>query len=188
MKKTDRRTLYTKNVIKDAFLELSKTISYRDITITDICRVAEVSRSTFYIHYSNVYDVLTEVIDDALENVGNLMQQFSQDPDGCESCSSSVPLCIAIRGKEKYHSIFMDDNLSSMILGKISSEFYADLYASLKQNTSLSDEDIETLSYFQLSGCFAVCRRNLKAGNDEWCRDKSLLDKFIGGGLKAFTE
>ena len=65
-------------VIKDAFLDLSKTIPYGSLTITDICRRAEISRSTFYIHYGNVHDVLSEVIDDALERVGNLMQQFSQ--------------------------------------------------------------------------------------------------------------
>lgn len=186
MKKTDRRTLYTKMVIKDSFLVLSKSVPHNDMTIADICRIAEISRSTFYIHYGNVQDVLLEVIDDALENVGNMMHQFSPLEDERESCN--IPLCIAIRSQEKYHSIFTDENLSNIIIEKIQSEFYGELYAALKEHSTLSENEIETLSFFQLSGCFAVCRKNLKIGNDEWCKKKCLLDRFIGGGLKTFTE
>lgn len=186
MKKLDRRTRYTKMVIKDAFLELSKTIPYNTITITDICRTAEISRSTFYIHYGNVRDVLGEVIDDALENVGNLMQQFSPNQGDAESCS--IPLCIAVRRQEKYHSIFMDENLSSILIEKISTRLYGELYGMLKKNSALSDAEMTTLSFFQLSGCLAVCRKHLKDSNDEWNAKKCLLDRFIGGGIKAFTE
>lgn len=186
MKKTDRRTLYTKNVIKDAFLALSKTKTYSDITITEICRLAEISRSTFYLHYNNVHEVLSEVIDDALENVGDMMQQFSEQSNKSDSCR--IPLCVAIRSQEKYHCIFTNDDLYSTIVGKISSSFYGDLYATLKEHSSLSDDEIETLSYFQLNGCLAVCRRGLKEGNDRWCAEKRLLDQFISGGLKAFEE
>ena len=186
MKKPDRRTLYTKMVIKDAFLELSKTVPYNAISISDICRVAEISRSTFYIHYGNVRDVLGEVIDDALQNVGNLMQQFSQQKEEPDSCN--IPLCVAIRSQEKYHSIFLDESLSSILIEKISGAFYGELYTLLKKDSTLSDDELKTLSFFQLSGCFAVCRRNLKVENDEWSEKKCLLDRFIGGGIKALTK
>ena len=39
-RKTDRRTLYTKGVIKDAFLAALKTKSYDRITVSDLCKVA----------------------------------------------------------------------------------------------------------------------------------------------------
>ena len=82
----------------------------------------------------------------------------------------------------------MDESLSSILIEKVSSGFYGELYALLKENSSLSDDEMKMLSFFQLSGCFAVCRWNLKEGNDEWREKKCLLDRLIGGGIKAFTE
>lgn len=50
-RKTDRRTLYTKNVIKDALLDALKEKPFEQITVTDVCRRAEITRATYYLHY-----------------------------------------------------------------------------------------------------------------------------------------
>lgn len=42
-RKTDRRTIYTRNVIKDALLEAMKEKAFEQITVTDVCRRAEVT-------------------------------------------------------------------------------------------------------------------------------------------------
>ena len=53
-RKTDRRTLYTRMAVKDALLELLKEKEYADITVADLCRAAQLSRGTFYLHYGNI--------------------------------------------------------------------------------------------------------------------------------------
>ena len=58
-RKTDRRTLYTRNVIKDALLEVLSEKTFERITVTDVCRRAEITRATYYLHYQS----LTEVLD-----------------------------------------------------------------------------------------------------------------------------
>ena len=45
------RTAFTEEIIKDALLTLLKKKNYMDITITDICRQACISRGTFYSHF-----------------------------------------------------------------------------------------------------------------------------------------
>lgn len=65
-RKTDRRTIYTINVIKDAFLELIDKEPYSKINVAKLCRKAEITRSTFYLHFDNLTDVLNVVLDDAL--------------------------------------------------------------------------------------------------------------------------
>ena len=52
-RKTDRRTVYTKKAIGDAFLRAKRNKDYNTITVADICREAEISRGTFYAHSSN---------------------------------------------------------------------------------------------------------------------------------------
>ena len=47
-KKQDRRTRYTRQTIKDTFLELLKQKSFTKITVTEVCKNAEINRGTFY--------------------------------------------------------------------------------------------------------------------------------------------
>ena len=66
IRKTDRRTLITKGMIKDALLELLQNTPYEKITVTALCKQSEITRATFYLHYNNIDNVLDELLDDAL--------------------------------------------------------------------------------------------------------------------------
>ncbi len=66
---TDRRTKYTKNVIRQALFDLMKTKPVNKITVTDICKSADINRSTFYSHYEDVYDLLNIIQNELFENV-----------------------------------------------------------------------------------------------------------------------
>lgn len=46
----------------DALISLLEIKSFEFITIKDICKLAKVNRSTFYLHYENLNDLLEEVI------------------------------------------------------------------------------------------------------------------------------
>lgn len=48
--KTDRRTRYTRQTIKETLLKLLEKRAYPKITVTEICRLAEINRGTFYLH------------------------------------------------------------------------------------------------------------------------------------------
>ena len=50
------------NSIKDAFLQLLLKKDYMQITITDLCKYAGVSRGTFYAHFGNIGQVVDEVV------------------------------------------------------------------------------------------------------------------------------
>lgn len=62
--KSDRRVRYTKFVLRQALLELMKTTGIDKITVTDICRVADINRGTFYAHYSDPKDLLHQIQDE----------------------------------------------------------------------------------------------------------------------------
>ena len=54
-RKQDRRTRYTRQTIKDTFLELLTQKSFTKITVTEICKNAEINRGTFYLHYYDIH-------------------------------------------------------------------------------------------------------------------------------------
>lgn len=63
---TEKRIDVTETLIKDAcLLELRQT-DYTHITISNICRIANISRRTFYRRYESVPMVLDAIFDDIL--------------------------------------------------------------------------------------------------------------------------
>ncbi|MDR3248383.1 MAG: TetR family transcriptional regulator C-terminal domain-containing protein [Treponema sp.] len=63
-KKESRKTRYTRTVIRDSLIELMKQRPITDITIKEICALADISRPTFYAHYRDQYDMLKNIEDE----------------------------------------------------------------------------------------------------------------------------
>ena len=76
-RKQDRRTRYTRQTIKDTFLELLNQKSFTKITVTEICKNAEINRGTFYLHYYDIHDVLTDIFDDMIMVIMELRLKMS---------------------------------------------------------------------------------------------------------------
>lgn len=68
-RKTDRRTLYTRMVIREAYLYLLHRRSHEQITVTDICKRAEINRSTFYLHYQDAQAVFDEILEEVIDQL-----------------------------------------------------------------------------------------------------------------------
>ena len=63
MKKNENKYFYSAELMNQALLELLEKKDIEFITVTEIAKKAGVNRSTFYLHYDNVYELLEEVID-----------------------------------------------------------------------------------------------------------------------------
>jgi len=71
-KKIDRRVRYTKAAIRESFLDLLEQKPIEKISVTEICKNADINRGTFYSHYSDPFELkasleheLEEVFDEA---------------------------------------------------------------------------------------------------------------------------
>lgn len=47
--------------LKSTLLELLKTMDFEKITVKKICETAQVNRSTFYAHYTDIFDVMNQM-------------------------------------------------------------------------------------------------------------------------------
>ncbi|MCD7725414.1 MAG: TetR/AcrR family transcriptional regulator [Clostridiales bacterium] len=64
MTKSESKYFNTARKMDDAFLELMEKKEFEYITVTEICKKAGVNRSTFYLHYETVGDLLAECVED----------------------------------------------------------------------------------------------------------------------------
>jgi len=60
------RTKSTRNHIKDTFLVMLKKKPFLKIRITALCQKAGITRATFYAHYLDIYDLVDDIMNDAL--------------------------------------------------------------------------------------------------------------------------
>lgn len=65
----DRRTKYTKSVIREALFELLREKPLSRVTVTDICKLADINRSTFYSYYEDVNSLMNTIQTEVFENI-----------------------------------------------------------------------------------------------------------------------
>ncbi len=65
----DSRVINTKKCLGAALIEILKKKSIYDITIRELCSKANINRTTFYKHYNNQFDLLTEMETKFLEDI-----------------------------------------------------------------------------------------------------------------------
>ncbi len=75
---TDVRILQTKKRLADALLALAKDTPVDDISIVDLCKKADVNRSTFYKYYRIPSDILTEL---CLDMLAHTLDKYTQAND-----------------------------------------------------------------------------------------------------------
>ena len=62
----DRRIIKTKRSLKAAMTDVLAREDFEHISITELCRRADISRITFYSHYSDKYALLDDIFEDML--------------------------------------------------------------------------------------------------------------------------
>lgn len=65
---TNVRTQRTRSAIRAALLGSAKEMPIGSISIAEVCRRAEIDRTTFYRHYKNIDDAVDELIQEQLAN------------------------------------------------------------------------------------------------------------------------
>ncbi|MFD1417699.1 TetR/AcrR family transcriptional regulator [Companilactobacillus keshanensis] len=66
--KNNRRARYTKKMIQETVLDLLEDKPINNITVTEVCRQADVNRTTFYRYYDDIYQCVDDVEMEFLES------------------------------------------------------------------------------------------------------------------------
>ena len=83
----DIRIIKTKNSIINAFIELRAKKEIERITVKELCEKAMINKSTFYSHYTDIYD-LSEQLENriATEIVANLKHPEHSFQEAGQAC------------------------------------------------------------------------------------------------------
>ncbi|MEH7513078.1 TetR-like C-terminal domain-containing protein [Gottfriedia acidiceleris] len=72
--KVDPRIIRTRQLIKDAFIDLLQEMDLNKITVNRISERATVNRVTFYLHYRDIQDMMEKMALEMGEKLGQIMR------------------------------------------------------------------------------------------------------------------
>lgn len=77
--KMGRKGLIMRKRIMDTVLELIRDSSYKDLTVAEVAFQAGTSTSTFYVYFADIEDVLFACVEDADQDLNQIMEVLNQD-------------------------------------------------------------------------------------------------------------
>lgn len=180
----DRRTKYTRSVIREALMGLLRIKPYSKITVTELCRLADINRGTFYIHYFDVDDVLDDILAESFSDVSETIDHVLCPHK--ETCT--YPFCQKVQENEELWPLFMDETVSERIVKRLADKSKEGFVSYLMQHSNLTFEQAESIFYFQIHGCLTINRLMLQNNCRDWHVVQQTIDRFIRAGLQEFLQ
>ncbi|MBX9115189.1 TetR family transcriptional regulator [Enterococcus casseliflavus] len=152
----NRRTIYSKKVIRRAFQELLLEKEYRKITIKEIAERADINRGTFYKYYKDTAALLEEIEGELVEQIASNLQQENLSLD----LWLEKLLTILYENPSTTHLILLNNShLLNLLLSEIKPETLK-RFAQYFQDAS--EEELELCLSFFVCGAIGLIERWLK--------------------------
>ena len=188
MNKSESKYFNTAKKMDKALISLLEEKSFEYITVREICKRAEVNRSTFYLHYENTVDLLDET---AKYLLNDFMSYFSVDAKSViEKFSESSLDELNFISDEYLHPYlsYIKDNkrvFSTVMLHSVSFGFseifqrlYENIFNPILERYNYPTADRRYAMMFYLNGITAVVTEWLKDGCEKTIEE---ISKIIYG-------
>lgn len=171
----DRRTRYTLEVIREAFYELLKEKGFAKLTVSDLCKQAQINRGTFYLHYEDKFALLTALIDEALDAEPLL--------DG-----SPAAMCQRPPANRDYRLLYMDPTAFPYVAARVIERGADEAIHNIMAKTGLDEVDARTLFIYTAHGNLAVNRALDWKKGVAFNRAQAIISAFTEAGFEGVNE
>ncbi|WP_156009443.1 TetR/AcrR family transcriptional regulator [Streptococcus ruminantium] len=136
-----KRQTQSKEKIHQALLSLLDDRSFDKISVADICRLAQVNRGTFYLHYLDKFDLIDQVIKQVTDHLYDILLNTPNDVDR--------PIQEVLEYISQNQDLILTLSQSAAI--DLSQELH-DFMMELMQRTSTTDEQQDIYRLISISG------------------------------------
>ena len=152
----NQRTVQTEQKIKWVFLELLNEKELNRISVSEICQKANIHRTTFYVHYKDVADLMEQLIREMYEQI---MGFFVQEGEPVKS-DGFLRLFELITERKEFFSTYLEVG-GSLDLGydKLPAELQCRVDEVMAAMGFVSQEELFYHQTFFCEGLSAVIRR-----------------------------
>ena len=79
-KKSDRRIRRTKALLRHGLAQLMSEKSVNEVTVKELVDLVDINRSTFYLHYTDIYNMLESVEDELFDEILHTIRTHPVSP------------------------------------------------------------------------------------------------------------
>ena len=160
----DQRVRLTRSLLKNALVQLMQTQHISKISIRALCEVADINRSTFYVHYTDQYDLLNQVEQEVLDNLNRYLSKQDLDENHPISVQVLTKVLDYVKENEELFKALLSENCD-FAFQKALMEL-AQVISS-QQNQSLDARTQEYIETFGLTGTISMLQKWLHDATDE---------------------
>lgn len=149
----DRRVRYTKMVLRESILDLLKDKTINQISITELCKIADINRNTFYKHYNTPYDLICEMEDEIFNKLMDSIKDIENVND------IILASCRTLESDKKMSLIIFSETDTSSLLSKALSSFRnKDINANKNSEEVIQQSLLEKIYLFGEQGTIALMK------------------------------
>ena len=152
----DLRQKKTLRAITESFYELRKQKKLETITVTELCKHAEISKATFYLHYRDIFDLSEQLQKQVVESI------FSKMEDPMKILTDSVGFmqsCVqAVEQESARINILFSDTQAGALPLHILQYLKEHIFAGSPELRN--DPRIQVLLTYHVMGSYYACMEN----------------------------
>ena len=189
--KVDRRVRKTKAQLRAGLARLMQKKSIKEITVKELVEEVDINRSTFYLHYTDIYQMLESIEGELMDEISHLIDDYALDPINNKESSypfieqiftildNNKDICIALLGK----------NGDMAFVNRIEGLIAETVFQRLSSRMPKDNRDIEYAYAFCLNGCVGMIKAWLSSDNQESTQHMAeLTHKLIDSTTHMYLE
>lgn len=155
----DARIIKTKQKIKDALLSLLHSKKVGKISISELCKKANINRNTFYTHYATPEAVLMEIANELSDEMFAIIAK----------CESRAQIALAVcqytySHVDTYRIIMQNDGQNVYLKPAIRYSKNITLYKLDNSPAKFTQEQLDMIDEFLLNGTIAILQKWIEGG------------------------
>ena len=191
----------TRMLLKEGLLSWLANNSFESVTATSLCKASGITRSTFYLHYSNIMEIVDDLVDDAIayskpgmvdnNNLQTIARTLSSASDSVslreayDSIFDRLPLCQRIIRRKKYLPLFLDEQISEYVLKRIIQCEKDRQGLVMAEALGVSFDVGVSIFLFLVHGLYAVNKQYKWSQSDQWLEAQRIIFEFAYRGLQS---
>ncbi|MGN1371943.1 MAG: TetR-like C-terminal domain-containing protein [Candidatus Coprovivens sp.] len=180
----DKRIINTKKKLTNSLLELLQQKKIKDITVLELCKLANINRTTFYKYYKDVDDLVLSIeeslISELEKNIVDIKRNYliSFTSKIIETIASHKEIYTRILGENGDHTFL------NRILNLVYDQSLTEWQKLLRKATN---EDLEKIYSFIVDGTIGIVNEWIKNNCQEEPNNVAIfINKICMSGLSSF--
>ena len=166
--KNNQRAQKTRNKIKEVLLEMLGSKGINQISVQEICRGANINRTTFYAHYDDIYDLMRNIEIEMEQGISKLFLEPESGTYKSLTEKTMEKLIDYVRENANFYRVYLNDfNYIKSFDKNIAAAWKQEIEPVFRKRTNASETELRYQFEYFNSGLHGVIRKWLNTNCQE---------------------